>query len=132
MHASQAYGGGFVAELGDRGGETFGVQSGGVAKGAVLVDALPAVGHDQGHQGARAGHHTESELDQFEQRLGVNAPLGLQLACTEQVPAGVEHGRSHHDRGDEGQDQDDTDGPQTQTAPFSRAPGQAWIHDRED
>jgi hypothetical protein len=63
VDAAEAYGGGFVAELGDGGGEAFSVQMGGVAQGAFLVDALTTVGHDQGHQGARHGFDTEGELD---------------------------------------------------------------------
>ncbi|MFF4229732.1 hypothetical protein [Streptomyces sp. NPDC001820] len=50
MHAAQAYCGGFLAELGDGGGEALGVQAGGIAQGAVLIDPLAPVGHDQGDQ----------------------------------------------------------------------------------
>lgn len=39
--------------------EAFGVQTGGVAQGGVLVDSLAPVGHDQGYQGTCTGDHTE-------------------------------------------------------------------------
>lgn len=103
--------GGFVAELGDGGGEAFGLQAGGVAQGAVLVDALAAVGHDQGDQGACAGHDPEGEFDQFEQCFGTDAPLRLDPVCAEELPCRVEHGGGGQERGGEGQGQDGADGP---------------------
>ncbi|MEV6183280.1 hypothetical protein [Streptomyces sp. NPDC052015] len=62
MHAAEADGCTFVAELVGGGGEAFGVQSGGLAQGAVLIDALAPVSHDQGDQGVGAGHHAEGQL----------------------------------------------------------------------
>ncbi|MBQ0854797.1 hypothetical protein J8N05_42305 [Streptomyces sp. BH-SS-21] len=73
MNTAEAYGCGCVAELGDGGGEAFGVQARGVAQGAVLVDALTSVGHHQGDQGSRAGHGAEGEFDQVEQRCRVDS-----------------------------------------------------------
>ncbi|MFI1035948.1 hypothetical protein [Streptomyces sp. NPDC020951] len=132
MYASEADGLGGVAELGDGGGEAFGVQAGGVAQSAVLVDALAAVGHHQGDQGTRAGHDAEGEFDQVEQCFGVDAAFGLQFACAKKVPSGVEHCGGDQDCSGEGQDQNSTDGPQAQAAPFSLATGWTWAHDRQD
>jgi hypothetical protein len=47
--AAEVYSRGFVAELGDGGGEAFGVHAGGFVQGTVPVDALTTVGDDQGH-----------------------------------------------------------------------------------
>ncbi|MFE2700791.1 hypothetical protein ACFXI6_18215 [Streptomyces mirabilis] len=47
VHSAEAHCGGCVAELGDGGGEAFGVQTGGLPQSAVLVDALAPVSHDQ-------------------------------------------------------------------------------------
>lgn len=48
VYGAEAHGRGLVAELADGAGEPFGVQTGGLAQGAVLVDAPAPVGPDQG------------------------------------------------------------------------------------
>ncbi|MFE9687841.1 hypothetical protein [Streptomyces sp. NPDC006285] len=121
VDASEADGCRRVAELGDGGGEAFGVQASGVAQSAILVDALATVGHDQGDQGACADHDPEGKLDQIEQSCRVDAAFGLQLACPEQVPTGVKDRGRDQDRSGEGQGQSKSDGPQTQTASFGPA-----------
>jgi hypothetical protein len=95
VHAAEAYRGGVVAELGNGSGEAFRMQTCGITQGTVLVDTLAPVCHDQG---ARVGHYSASEFDQVEQRSGLDALFGLQLACAQQVPSGVEHGGGNQDR----------------------------------
>jgi hypothetical protein len=68
--------------------------------------------------------------DQGEERLGVDAALGLEFPGAEQVPPGEEHAGG--DGGDEGQGQDDPDVPQAQAAPFTPASGHGESHDQQD
>ncbi|MFD0507719.1 hypothetical protein ACFQ0G_43100 [Streptomyces chiangmaiensis] len=130
VYAAKADRGRVVAELGDSRSEAFRVQAGCLAQGAVLVYALASVGDDQGDQGAGPGDDPERQLHQVEQRLGIDAVLGLQPARTEQVPPGVEDGGGHEHRGGEGQDEHGADRPQAQAAPFRPAPERRYSHTR--
>ncbi len=114
MDATQPDGRGVRAKFVDGLGEALGVQPGGFPVGASFVDALPAVGDDQGDKGTGPGDHSEGEFYQVEERLGVDAAFGLQLAGAEQAPAGVEHGGGDSKCGEEGQGEDEADVPQTQ------------------
>lgn len=132
VHPAEADRDGFVAELGDGGSEAFAVQTGVVSQGAILVEALAPVGDDQGDEGAGPGHHAEGKLHQVEERLGVDARLGLEPAGAEQAPPGVEHAGGDGDCGDEGQKEGDPDFPKAQTATFGPHPGQGESHDQHD
>lgn len=62
VHGAQAHSLGVVAQLADGIGETLGVQTGGLAQSAVLVDALAPVGNDQSDKSSGCSNHPEGQL----------------------------------------------------------------------
>jgi hypothetical protein len=70
--------------------------------GADLVDALTAVGHDQGDERTGPGDHSEREFHQVEECLRVELRGAVDLLEVQQVHQAVEDAAGDQDRGDEG------------------------------
>lgn len=97
-------------------GEALGVQPGGLAVGAGLVDALAAVGDDQGDERTCPSDHPEGEFHQVEERLRIQLRGGVDLLEVQQDYQAVEDAARDQDRSDEGQNQRSADLPQPQLA----------------
>lgn len=69
VNAAELDGWGVGSEFVDGLGEALGVQARVFAVGAGFVDALAAVGDDQGNESTCAGHDAEGELDQVKECL---------------------------------------------------------------
>jgi hypothetical protein len=107
VNAAKADRAGFFAELGDGGGETLGVQAGGIPQGAVLVDPLAPVGHDQGNQPTRASDHPERLRSsrgtcswlrppwRCGAPIGRTAPVAVFIRCITQHPPKADSPVSH-------------------------------------
>ncbi|MDW4908171.1 hypothetical protein RB628_23200 [Streptomyces sp. ADMS] len=132
VDTAEADGSGFVAELRHGGGEALGVQAGGFAQSAVLVDALASVGDDQGDQGTRARDDAEGQFDEVEEGAGVEAGFGLEPASVEQTPGDRENRGRNQNGGGEGKNEGEADRPEAQTAPFGLALGQTKVHPCQD
>ncbi|MGW2112377.1 hypothetical protein [Streptomyces sp. NPDC001948] len=116
VDAAKSDGWGIGAEFVDGLGKALGVQPGGLAVGAGFVDALAAVGDDQGNECTGPGDHPEGKLHQVEERLRVELRGGVDLLEVQQDDQSVEDAARNQDRGDEGQDQGSADLPQPQLA----------------
>lgn len=98
------------AELLDGLGEAFGVEPGGFAVGAGVIDALAAVGDER----AGPSDHAEGEFDQVEESFGVEFLGGVDLLNVQQVHQAAEDAAGHQDRGGEGGGQGPADLPEPQ------------------
>ncbi|MCX5434735.1 hypothetical protein OHU11_41895 (plasmid) [Streptomyces sp. NBC_00257] len=67
-----------------------------------LIDALTAVGNDQGDERASPGDHSEGELHQVEECLRVELRCGVDLLEVQYIHQAVEHASGHQDCGHEG------------------------------
>ncbi|WP_235023612.1 hypothetical protein [Streptomyces sp. WAC05374] len=111
VDAAEPDGSGVRAESLDGLGEAFGVEPGSLAVRPGLINALAAVGDDQSDERAGPGDHAEGELDQVEERLGVELRGGVDLLEVQEVHQAVEDASGHDDRGDEGDGQGPADSP---------------------
>ncbi len=92
------------------------MQPGGFAVGASLVNALAAVGDDQGDKCAGPGDHPEGELHQVEECLRIEPRGGVDLLEAQQHYQPVEDAACTQDRGDEREGERPADSPQPQLA----------------
>ncbi|WP_158718779.1 hypothetical protein [Streptomyces griseus] len=122
MDASEPDGREVGAEFVDGLGEAFGVEPGGFAMGAGLVDALAAVGDDQGDERAGPRDHPEGEFHQVEERLRVQLRGVVDLLDVQEQDQAVEDAARDQDRGGEYEGERSADPPQPQFA-FFRYPG---------
>ncbi|GAA5608779.1 hypothetical protein Sgri01_07148 [Streptomyces griseus] len=112
VDATESDGWGVGAEFVDGLGEALGVEPGGLAVSAGFVDALAAVGDDQGDECTGTGDHSEGELHQVEERLRVELRGGTDLLDVQQDYQEVEDAARDQDRGGEGEGQRPADLPQ--------------------
>ncbi len=101
VDATKPDGRGVGAEFVDGVGEAFGVEAGGFAAGAGFVDALAAVGDDQGDERAGPGDHAEGELHQVEEGFRVELRGGVDLLEVQQHHQAVEGASCGQYRGGE-------------------------------
>ncbi|MFH8411395.1 hypothetical protein ACH4FX_42565 [Streptomyces sp. NPDC018019] len=111
MDATEPNGRAVRAKFVDRRGETLSVGPGGFAVGTGLVDALAAVGDDEGDEGTGPGDHSEGEFHQVEERLGAELGGGVDLLEAEQQHQPVEDAARDQDCGGEGEAQCPADSP---------------------
>ncbi|MFD6243130.1 MULTISPECIES: hypothetical protein [Streptomyces] len=114
MDAPKSDGWGVRAEFVDGLREALGVEPGGLAVGAGFVDALTAVGDDQGDERTGPGDHAKGKLHQVEERLRVELCGGVDLLEVQQVHQAIEDTAGHQDRGDEGEGQGPAHSPEPQ------------------
>ncbi|MFD9052675.1 hypothetical protein [Streptomyces zaomyceticus] len=75
--------------------EPFGVEPGGFPVRSGFIDALAAVGDDQGYECASPGDHSEGELHQVEERFRVELRGAVDLLEIQQLHQAVEDASSY-------------------------------------
>jgi len=132
VDAAEPDGWGIRAKSLDGLGEPFGAEPGGFAVGAGFVDALAAVGDDQGDEHAGPDDHAEGKLHQDEKCFRIEFLRGVDLLEVQQVHQAVEDSAGHQNRGHEGDGQGPADLPEPQLPVIGRPRPSIRCHEQGD
>ncbi|MFC8201586.1 hypothetical protein ACFUTV_40295 [Streptomyces sp. NPDC057298] len=132
VDAAELDGWGVGSEFVDGLGEAFGVEAGGFAVGAGLVDALAAVGDDEGDEGSGSGDHSEGEFHQVEECLGVEFRGAVDFLEVEQYYQSVKNCACDQDGGGEGEGPCPADPRQLKLSFVRRSRPLPGCHEDED